>query len=108
MSITITPNAAGAPEVNMANGNAAQILDLLGLDYDGDWGTTTGPDFHGRVLLAIAFLGTATADVEGLPARAVGRHIECGRRPGYLADRLTALRDLAVWACEHDADVEWF
>lgn len=107
MSITITPNAAAAPTVNMANGNAAQVFDLLGLTYDGDWGTTTGPDFLGRVLLALAFLDGATADTEGRPAAVDGNWVECGRRPGYLAERLTALHDLAAWAVEHHADVEW-
>ncbi|MEV5819353.1 hypothetical protein AB0L22_09270 [Micromonospora haikouensis] len=108
MSITITPNANNAPEVNMANGNAAQVLDLLGLTFDGDWGTTTGPDFHGRVLLALALLDHATGDVEGRPEVVDDNWVECGRRPGYLAERLAALHDLAVWAVEHHADVEWF
>ncbi|GGM27604.1 hypothetical protein GCM10011608_10540 [Micromonospora sonchi] len=106
MSITITPNAAGSPEVNMANGNAAQVFDLLGLEFDGDWGNTTGPDFLGRVLLALALLDTTT-DVEGRPEVVDGRWTEGGRRPGYLAERLTQLHDLALWAVEHDADVEW-
>lgn len=107
MSITITPNAAAAPTVNMANGNAAEVFDLLGIDFDGDWGTTTGPDFLGRVLLAIALLHTATADAQGRPDRVDDSIVECGRRPGYLAERLAALHDLAVWACEHHADVTW-
>lgn len=84
MSITITPAATQAPTVNtvnMANGNAAQVLDLLGLTCDGDWGTTTGPDFLGRVLLALAFLGEATGDNEGRPTVVDGNWVECGRRP---------------------------
>ncbi|MEV0214345.1 hypothetical protein [Micromonospora sp. NPDC050695] len=108
MSITITPAATQAPTVNMANGNAAQVFDLLGLTYDGDWGTTTGQDFLGRVLLALAFLSEATGDNEGRPAVVDGNWVECGRRPGYLAERLTDLHDLAVWACANGADVEWF
>lgn len=107
MSITITPNAAAAPTVNMANGNAAQVFDLLGITYDGDWGTTTGPDFLGRVLLAIALLDVS-ADDEGRPDRVDGRAVDCGRRPGYLAERLADLHDLAVWTVERHADVEWF
>ncbi len=108
MSITITPNAAAAPTVNLSVGNAKQVLDLLGLTFDGDWGTTTGPGFHGRVLLALALLDTTTGDVEGRPEVVDGNWIDCGRRPGYLTERLTELHDLAVWAVEQNADVDWF
>lgn len=106
MSITITPNAAGSPKVNMANGNAAQVFDLLGLTFDGDWGTTTGPDFLGRVLLALALIDTTT-DGAGRPEVVDGRWTSGARRPGYLADRLAELHDLAVWAVERGADVDW-
>ncbi|WP_341719876.1 hypothetical protein QQG74_09320 [Micromonospora sp. FIMYZ51] len=106
MSITITPNAAEAPSINMNGGNAKQVFDLLGLEFDGDWGNTTGPDFLGRVLLALALLDTTTDGV-GRPEAVDGRWIEGGRRPGYLAERLTQLHGLALWAIEHGADVEW-
>ncbi|NYT96333.1 hypothetical protein [Salinispora sp. H7-4] len=106
MSITITASATGSPKVNMATGNAKQVLDLLGLTFDGDWGTTTGPDFLGRVLLALALIGTTT-DAVGRPEVAEGRWTSEGRRPGYLAERLTDLRRLASWAVEHGADVDW-
>lgn len=106
MSITITASATGSPKVNMANGNAKQVFDLLGLTFDGDWGTTTGPDFLGRVLLALALIGTTTDGV-GRPEVVDGRWTHGGRRPGYLAERLAELHHLASWAIEHGADVDW-
>lgn len=107
MSITFAPTAAGAPSVNMTNGNAAQVLDLLGLDFDGNWGETSAEDFLGRVLIAQALLTVATDDAHGLPAVEDRNWTDCGRRPGYLADRLADLRRLATWAIDNQATVAW-
>lgn len=107
MSVTFAPAIEGAPEVNMANGNAAQILDLLGLDFDGDWGETRADDFLGRVLIAQALLTVATDDAHGLPAVQERNWTDCGRRPGYLAERLTDLHRLATWAVDNQAAVTW-
>ncbi len=96
-----------APEVNMANGNAAAVFDLLGLDFDGDGGETTAEDFLGRVLLAQALLDVTTDDEHGRPGHTDGNWITCGRRPGYLAGRLTDLHQIATWAIERDAVVVW-
>lgn len=107
MSITFAPTLTGGPQVNMANGNAAQVLDLLGLDFDGDYGDTTAADFLGRVLLAQALLDTTTDDEIGRP-EVVGRNwIEWERRPGYLAEKLTLLHEIATWAHQRHADVRW-
>ncbi|MEV5211283.1 hypothetical protein AB0K35_27805 [Micromonospora sp. NPDC053740] len=107
MSITFAPAITGAPEVNMANGNAAQILDLLGYTFDGDWADASAEDFLGRVLIAQALLPVATDDANGLPAVQERNWTDCGRRPGYLADRLTDLHRLATWAVDNQAAVEW-
>lgn len=108
MSITFTPTAAGAPKVNMANGNAAEILNLLGLDFDGCWGETSAQDFLGRVLVAQALLDTAADDTNGRPAVEDHHWVECGRRPGYLADRLADLHRLATWAVDNQDTVAWY
>jgi hypothetical protein len=108
MSITFAPALVGGPMVNMANGNAAQVFDLLGLTYDGDFGEIAAEDFLGRVLLAQALTDVVTDDTRGLPARIEGaKWIDCGRRPGYLAERLTELHEIACWAHERNAVVVW-
>jgi len=94
------------PQINMANGNAAALFDLLGLEFDGDFGEAPAEDFLGRVLLAQAMLDVTT-DEHGRPDIEDGRWITCGRRPGYLAERLTHLHEIATWAREHDAVVAW-
>lgn len=107
MSITITPTLAGGPTVNMANGNAAQVFDLLGLTFNGDYGDTSAEDFLGRVLLAQALLDTTTDDTVGRPA-VVGRNwIDWERRPGYLAEKLALLHEIATWAHERHTTIRW-
>lgn len=107
MSITIAPAIPGGPEVNMANGNARQVLDLLGVTWDGDWDEVPAEDFLGRVLIAQALLPVATDDEHGRPAVQERNWTECGRRPGYLAERLAELHEVATWAVEHQAAVTW-
>jgi hypothetical protein len=118
MSITITAAIAqdgildlttrpGVPQVNMANGNAVALVDLLGLDFDGDFGEAPAEDFLGRVLLAQALLDVTVDDEHGRPDVRDGNWITCGRRPGYLAERLAQLHEIATWAHEHDAVVAW-
>jgi hypothetical protein len=107
MSITITAAQDGAPQVDMHNGNAADVLDLLGICWDGDLGEAPAEDFLGRVLLAQALLDVARDDQEGTPALHEGRWHVGGRRPGYLAERLTELHDVADWAARAGVAVVW-
>lgn len=104
MSITFTP-VNGGPSVNLANGNARQVLDLL--SFDGDWGEAPAEDFLGRVLIALALLSFLTEDDEGQPLDDEHQWIDCGPGPGYLADRLTDLHDIAMWAADHRSAVMW-
>lgn len=106
MSITITPTTGG-PQVNMANGNAAQVFDLLGVDFDGDCGETSAQDFLGRVLIALALVDTTADDTDGTPSATNTRWTDCGRRPGYLAEKLGVLWEVATWAVEHNTAVRW-
>lgn len=105
MSITFTPESAG-PNVNMANGNAAEVLDLLGYPTDEPEGEATAEDFLGRVLLALALLDVSTDDEHGRPTVHDGRWVEVGRRPGYLAERLHQLHEIATAA--QGGTVAWF
>lgn len=105
MSITITTN--GGPTINMNNGNAAQILGLLGLPFDGDWGEASAQDFLGRVLIAIALVDTASTDRHGTFDASNGRWVDCGRHPGYLAGRLAELHQLAEQAATNNTPITW-
>jgi hypothetical protein len=115
MSITFT-TTHGGPELNVANGNAVDLLQLLGLPAEA-WGEAPAEDFLGRVLMAQALLDVATDDEHGRPevfdeqgdlfGVTVGQVIWCGRRPGYLAERLAELHQIAHWANQFSAEVQW-
>ncbi|GAA4439201.1 hypothetical protein [Phytohabitans houttuyneae] len=103
-SVTHVLTAEG---VNVNDRNGADLLTLLGLDFDGDYGETAAEDFLGRVLLAQALLDVATDDEHGRFAAREARWTECGRRPGHLAERLTELHEVALQAIERDAVISW-
>lgn len=106
MSITFF-SPGGDPEgVNLANGNAAAILRLLGLPVEPD-GVTPAEDFLGRILLAEALLDVATDDEHGTPTVTDGRWTSCGRDPGYLAGRLAELQEIARDALVRGVEVIW-
>lgn len=106
MSITFTTPHRGGPGLNMASGNAADLLELLGLR--GQWvGEAPAEDILGRCLIAQALLGVATDDGHGRGDVTDGRIVSCGRPPGYLADRLAELREIATWAHHHHLPVVW-
>lgn len=108
-----------APELNLANANAAYVLDTLGYTDPEQQisGCCDAVNFLGRVLTALAL---APADA-GRPAMSMhgddlrstplglesSRNIDCGRRPGYLQDQLHHLHDLAQWAVLHGQPVVW-
>jgi hypothetical protein len=97
MSVTITAatitadgvldltSRPGVPQLNLNDGNAAELFDLLGLQFDGDFGEAPAADLLGRVLLAQALLDVATDNEHGRPGYAEGHWNTCGRRPGYNA-----------------------
>ncbi|MBW0101529.1 hypothetical protein [Pseudonocardia sp. KRD291] len=123
------------PDLNVSSSNAMVVLRALGFlpeigaddvhvqsldeedigpapvpgDADGEdprCGQCPAEDMLGRVDLALAL---APADA-GMPSRdlnTAGTVIDCGRRPGYLQDRLHALRAVAVFAHERGRDVWW-
>ena len=87
-------------EVNMSNSNAHRVALTLGIDLE-EWGWAGEMDaqeFLGRVLLALAL----EPEDAGIPPHEVPtggpRLIECGRREGYLQERLGHLHDLAQHA----------
>ena len=102
-------------EVNLANTNARMILHILGLDAEDLSGCAPAEQFLGAVLLALA----EDRDHRCVPAvempracddtgREVGaRWIDCGLRPGYVAETLANLHALALEAARLGRDVYW-
>lgn len=107
------------PDVEVTSRNAPLLLAALGYgefdESDDMWGEASPQEFRGRVLTALA---VAPADA-GVPAHsdadapaylgALGgaRWRQCGRREGWLQDKLAALHDLADWCERHGRQVHW-
>lgn len=119
MSVTFFATADGGPEVNVHNANAATLLSLLGylkhepsgelvlLDADDSCGEDDAEGFLGRVLIAKAFLSSATDDEHGTPWVIDGNFMIGSRSPGRLAERLAELQEMAEWAQEYGHTVAW-
>ena len=96
-------------EINVSSANAVVLCDALGINLaeEGWCGSLPAEDFLGRVLVALA----VQPSDEGIPTHEVPtggvRWIECGRRPGYIQDRLAQLHELAEWAVAHGAVVDF-
>lgn len=95
-------------DVNVANMNARTLLVALGIDASDDLcGMMDAEQFLGAVLLAMAVerddSGVAPVEVGGPGARMV----DCGLRPGYFADRFSALHALATEAVRLGRPVMW-
>lgn len=113
------------PQLNVTNVNAALILRALGLLSEIGAAAILGPqpgltpdgcpdlfgecdaaDFLARIDLALALHPTDP----GVPWHAItdaGNVIDCGRRPGYLHERLHELRDVATFAHADQRRVVW-
>lgn len=101
MSITFSyrkDNQWSENQINMANGNAAMVLEALGYEYD-NCGAVDSADLVRR---CIKFLNTAEIDRGETPSESQEpgkcRVINCGRREGYLQEKITLIRDLALEA----------
>lgn len=106
---------APAPRINVADRNGMHLLDLLGIESEGDdefgyqpFGSMSGEDFLGRVLMAQA-IAPADAGRPAVEHRSEGGMtvIEGGRREGYSEDRLTELRELAEFSIATGRKVQW-
>ena len=94
------------PSVNMANLNAGDVLDALGIDRDDISGSMPARDFLGRILMALA----AAPESAPIPAHTMGgstNFIRCERAPGYVQDRLRDLHEVAEFAIAHDRPITW-
>lgn len=92
---------AGQEPVNMANRNANDVLIVLGIEED--CGTLDAALMLDRIDTALA-IGFADA---AMPTLALGQRVECGRDPGYIADRLAQIRTLALACHEAGKAITW-
>lgn len=94
-----------APEVNVSNANAGTLLRALGLyEQGGDLtGALPGEEFASKVIQARVL----TPQDAGVPATQYGLVTDCGRRPGYVQDRLDELQEIANFAWDKGLAVVW-
>jgi hypothetical protein len=95
------------PEVNVSNANARELLDMLGVDPGELVGRFDATELHNKC--ALAMLDPDLYD-EGRPSvesQGAGgaRIIDVGRRPGYWADLLARLQQVADAAMADEVDV---
>lgn len=112
------------PEVNIANGNAIDILDTLGVDFRHETtpeeaerdlfgiagvelcGTLAATDFMGRVLTAMA-IAPESAEIPAHAAIGAPNMIRGHREAGYVQRILRDLHKVAQFATDHDRQVTW-
>ena len=98
-------------------GDATETYEVLGVQMPvipEAFGEATPADLLGRIAVARWGLDGATDDEHGKPAVADGGPgtgralvIDCGRPPGYFAEKLDALEDIARDAEAHGGKVVW-
>lgn len=104
-------SAVVTPELNMSETNAHKVLEALSLEPAGE---LSAESFTGLVLFALAVLPKD----EGLPSyddssydaageRVGAQFIVCGRREGYIQEKLEELRTIGNWAIENKTTVYW-
>lgn len=96
------------PEVQMSNGNAVTILDVLGIKVGEDFsdrcsGSISVEDMKGRILMAQAINPTD----EGSATIAVGNVVDCGRPEGYTDGKLFSLLEVVEFAEANNVDIVW-
>ena len=97
------PRVNGCPEFNVSNSNAASILASLGLEpnfWDAPPYSLEQVEAECVTFLRIASGTEADAQVS---ARQTGNAIHCGRREGYMTDRVTQLLEVVRYGLEHGA-----
>jgi hypothetical protein len=111
--------AEQAPKLNVANGNAIVLLEALGLLGEvrdtafgpmamDACGAMDAEAFLGRVLCAeVMSVGDPGSESETLAEEGCATMVMVGRPEGYVDSKLSALREIALWAKAHDVAVVW-
>lgn len=112
-------HAEDAPSLNVSNGNAVALLEVLGLLGEvGDVGFGPTPvdacgsldaeAFLGRVLAAEALsVGDPGTETETLVEEGCATLVMCGRPEGWVDAKLAVLREVATWAQARNVAVVW-
>ena len=101
--VMVKAEELAAPEVNMSNINAREVITMLGLSTEDLCGTLQASDLLGRILIAQA---VAPRDA-GIPATQEGNFVYGGREEGYTDDRLIELLSVAEYAAERNLVVSF-
>lgn len=110
--------AEDAPKLNMANGNAIVVLEALGLlgevtdtsfgPVPDACGSMDAESFLGRVLAAeVMSVGDPGTETETVAEKGRATMVMCGRSEGYVDTKLSALREIALWAQARGVQVQW-
>lgn len=110
--------AEEGPHLNMANGNAIVLLEALGLlgevtdtpfgPVPDACGSMDAESFLGRVLGAeVLSVGDPGTETEAVVEEGCATMVMCGRPEGYVDTKLTALREVALWAQARNVRVVW-
>lgn len=96
------------PEVQMSNGNAITILDVLGIQVGEEFsdrcsGSMSASDMRGRILMAQALNPTD----EGSDTITVGNMVDFGRPEGYTDSKLSALIEVVEFAERNNVNITW-
>lgn len=83
----------GETEVNMSNANARMVMRHIGIETDECVGSIDAHDLKARCVTARAVGGNF--DDGGFASTRDGNFIDCGVRPGYFADRVAQLEEVA-------------
>lgn len=113
---TTTPVGHGdAPEVNVSNRNALDLLRALGVPVDpetgeGMVGRLSAEEMGARAILAQAADDEALPTISyraGSPDRLGATMVDCGREAGYLAHRLGQIAEVVEYARTWGVGVTW-
>ncbi len=105
-----------ALEVNMSNANARVVLAALGFnpDFDGSENNDGGLEpVQVREMWAACVRFQTSPDAAavmdgGMKVVHNGRVMDCGRRPGYITERVGQMRAALEYSMEHGAKVAYF
>jgi len=123
-----TMDESTAPEVNFSNGNAANVLRLLGLyNPEGPWGALTVEEIPAVLQRCMVVLSRGSerthliesaheeggqrrmvVNDDGMPEIRTGcRVIHCGNTDEQTTRRITAVQTLLAWAHERGFGISW-
>lgn len=96
-------------ELNMANGNAAELLTLVGFAGDDLYaGSCDAGELLGRLLVAGALLDPSPEVPERVERSSGGATlVDFGRPEGYLNDKVDRLAEVARFASDIGSSVVW-